>query len=95
MKKALERLAPSWFITTSTMHSWGRESTARAVKAIGKTDGVVSAAKMLADYLRLNGSSKAVPSIEYIQSDNLDNFQAGNTAHRASFSRNRVHNAGN
>ncbi|OBR05473.1 Benzoate 4-monooxygenase cytochrome P450 [Colletotrichum higginsianum IMI 349063] len=77
VKRALERLAPGWFITTSTMHSWGRESTARAVKAIGKTDGVVLAAKTLADYLRLNGSSKAVPSIEYIQSDNLDNFQAG------------------
>ncbi|OHW95902.1 benzoate 4-monooxygenase cytochrome p450 [Colletotrichum incanum] len=77
--KLLEKLAPRWFITTSTMHTWGRESTARAAKATAGPNTVTSVAEKLTEHLRSKGSTDAVPSIEYIQSDNLDNFLAGST----------------
>lgn len=62
------------------MHSWGLEATNSAIEAKTQPDGVVPVAQKLAEYFRSNGSSEVVPGIKYIQSDNLDNFQAGTTA---------------
>lgn len=61
------------------MHRWGKEATARAMHAESDAVGTVSAAQYLARHVKSNDHSEAVPSVKYIQSDNLDHFSAGDS----------------